>query len=132
MYVLYYASILWCWHLVWILVRTDYPCLGVGCHSWYQSQILILGLVGYNTTLTAIFSKTYSEDTLQCPYKDCSSLDRWQANKDLLSVFTFCNLFSTMTHLRQGKKVSILMLGDVNSGLVASRRGLLEAVSIMQ
>jgi hypothetical protein len=22
-----------CWHLVCILIRTDYPCLGVGCHS---------------------------------------------------------------------------------------------------
>jgi hypothetical protein len=22
-----------CWHLVWILVRTDHPCLGVGCHT---------------------------------------------------------------------------------------------------
>jgi hypothetical protein len=33
MYVLYYASILWCWHLVWILVRTDHPCFGVGCHK---------------------------------------------------------------------------------------------------
>jgi hypothetical protein len=29
----YYASILRCWHLVWILVRTDHPCLGVGCHT---------------------------------------------------------------------------------------------------
>jgi hypothetical protein len=29
----YYASMLRCWHLVWILVRTDYPCLGVGCHN---------------------------------------------------------------------------------------------------
>jgi hypothetical protein len=28
MYVLYYASMLWCWHLVWILVRTNDPCLG--------------------------------------------------------------------------------------------------------
>jgi hypothetical protein len=28
----YYASMLQCWHLVWILVRTDHPCLGVGCH----------------------------------------------------------------------------------------------------
>jgi hypothetical protein len=28
----YYASTLQCWHLVWILVRTDHPCLGVGCH----------------------------------------------------------------------------------------------------
>jgi hypothetical protein len=46
----------------------------------------------YNTTLTAIFLKTYGEDTLQCPYKDYSSLDMWQANRDLLSVFTFYNL----------------------------------------
>jgi hypothetical protein len=29
----YYASMLRCWHLVWILVRTDHPCLGVGCHT---------------------------------------------------------------------------------------------------
>jgi hypothetical protein len=28
----YYASMLRCWHLVWILVRTEHPCLGVGCH----------------------------------------------------------------------------------------------------
>jgi hypothetical protein len=29
----YYASMLQCWHLVWILVRTDHPYLGVGCHN---------------------------------------------------------------------------------------------------
>jgi hypothetical protein len=80
----------------------------------------------------AIFLKTYGEDTLQCSYKDYSSLDRWQANRDLLSVFTFCNLFSATMHLRQGKKVSILMLGDVNSDPVASRRDLLESVPIVR
>jgi hypothetical protein len=32
MYVLYYASMLRCWHLIRILVRTNHPCLGVGCH----------------------------------------------------------------------------------------------------
>jgi hypothetical protein len=72
-----------------------------------------------------------SEDTLQCPYKDYISLDKWQANRDLLSVFTFCNLLSVTTHLRQGKKVSILLLGDVNPGPVASMRGLLEAAPIV-
>jgi hypothetical protein len=46
----------------------------------------------YNTTLMAIFSKTYGEDTLQCLYKDYSSLDMWQANRDLVSIFNFCNL----------------------------------------
>jgi hypothetical protein len=82
----------------------------------------------YNTTLTGIFSKTYGEDTLQCPYKDYSSLNRWQANRDLLSII----YFSVTTHLRQGKKVSILVPGDVDSGPVALRRGLLEAVPIVQ
>jgi hypothetical protein len=43
----YYVSMLRCWHLVWILVRTNHPCLEVGCHSWYQSaQWRIRGLGG--------------------------------------------------------------------------------------
>jgi hypothetical protein len=71
----------------------------------------------YNTTLMTIFLKTYGEDTLQCPHKDYSSLDRWQANRDLLSVIYFL----VTTHLCQGKKLSILSPGDVNSGPVASR-----------
>jgi hypothetical protein len=33
MYVLYYALMLRCWHLVWILVMTDHLYLGVGCHT---------------------------------------------------------------------------------------------------
>jgi hypothetical protein len=92
---------------------------------------LVSELYEYNMTPTTIFLKTYGEDTFQLPYKDYSSLDRWQANRDLLSIFTFCNLLFTMMHLCQGKKVSILMLVDVNSRPVASRRDLLEAVPIM-
>jgi hypothetical protein len=71
--------------------------------------------------LTAIFSKTYGEDTPQCPHKDYCSLDRWQANRDLLAIFISCNLLFVTTHLRQGKKVSILPSGDVNPRLVPSR-----------
>jgi hypothetical protein len=44
----------------------------------------------------------------------------------------FVIYFSVTTHLCQGKKVSILVLGDVNSGLVVSRRGLIEAVPIVR
>jgi hypothetical protein len=51
---------------------------------------------------------------------------------DLLSAFTFYNLLYVTTHLRQGKKVSILVSGDVNSVPVALRRGLLEAVPIVR
>jgi hypothetical protein len=64
---------------------------------------LVLEPYEYNTTLMAIFLKTYGEDTFQCPYKDYSSLDMWQANRDLPSIFTFCNLLFATTHLRQGK-----------------------------
>jgi hypothetical protein len=53
---------------------------------------LVSEVYEYNTTLTVIFLKTYGEDTLQWPYKDYSSLDRWQAKRDSLSVFTSCNL----------------------------------------
>jgi hypothetical protein len=37
----YYASMLWCWHLVWILVRTDLPFLGVGCHKLIPDSYLL-------------------------------------------------------------------------------------------
>jgi hypothetical protein len=105
----------------------------VVAHSgWALSvSVWLMGLVStdisdpyeYNTTLTAIFLKTYDQDTLQCPYKDYSILDRWQANRDLLSV--------TM-HLCQGKKVSLLPSGDVNPGPVPSRWGCLSTVPIMR
>jgi hypothetical protein len=44
MYVLYYALMLRCWHLVWILVRTDHPCLGVGCHTAIEPEARILAI----------------------------------------------------------------------------------------
>jgi hypothetical protein len=33
MYAMYYASMLRCWQLIRILVRTNYPYLRVGCHN---------------------------------------------------------------------------------------------------
>jgi hypothetical protein len=42
MYVMYYASMLRCWQLVMILVKTDHPCLRVGRHSCYQSLTSII------------------------------------------------------------------------------------------
>jgi hypothetical protein len=57
---------------------------------------------------------------------DYISLNRWQADRDLLFVFTLCNLLFVTTQLRQGKKVSIIPSGDVNTGAVPSRRGLLD------
>jgi hypothetical protein len=70
--------------------------------------------------------KNRDEDTFRCPYKDYSSLNRWQANRELLSVFTFRNLLYVTTHLRQDKKVSILPPGDMNPGPIPSRQDLFE------
>jgi hypothetical protein len=42
----YYKSMLRCWHLVWILVRTDHPCLGVGCHTAEGTESAQLSDVG--------------------------------------------------------------------------------------
>jgi hypothetical protein len=38
MYVMYYASMLRCWQLVRILVRTNHPCLRVGRHNIYRRR----------------------------------------------------------------------------------------------
>jgi hypothetical protein len=86
----------------------------------------------YNTTLTAIFLKTFGEDMLNAHIKTIVVLTGGKLIGIyflyLLSAIYFC----VTTHLRQGKKVSILMPGDMNSGLIASRRGLLEAVPIVR
>jgi hypothetical protein len=48
----------------------------------------------------------------------------------LTRIYFLCLLYtiyySVTTHLHPGKKVNILPLGDMNPGLIPSRRGLLE------
>jgi hypothetical protein len=52
---------------------------------------LVSELYEYNTTLTAIFSRTYGEDTLKCPHKDYSSLIGGKLIRIYFLQFTFCN-----------------------------------------
>jgi hypothetical protein len=85
---------------------------------------MVLEPYEYNTSRTAIFSITYGEEMFRCPYKDYSSLNRWQANWDLL----YAIYFPVMMHLHPGKKVSIILSGDVNPEPVPSRQGLLEDI----
>jgi hypothetical protein len=42
MYAMYYALMLRCWQLIKILVRTNHPCLRVGCHNYTQILALII------------------------------------------------------------------------------------------
>jgi hypothetical protein len=48
----------------------------------------------YNTTLAAIFLKTYGDNTLQFPHEDYSSLARWQAKRDYFLYLLFAIYFS--------------------------------------
>jgi hypothetical protein len=86
----------------------------------------------YNTTLTAIFLKTYVRICFNARIRTIVVL----TGDKLIGIYFLYLLsaiyFSVTTHLRQGKMVSILVPGDVDFGPVASRRGLLEAVLILR
>jgi hypothetical protein len=121
----YYASMLQCWHLIWILIRTDHPCLGVGCHSCYQSHTSII------RHWRPYFRKLMMRIRFNARIRTIVVL-----TGDKLTGIYFLYLlsaiyFSVTMHLRQGKKVSMLVPGDVDSDPVASRWGLLEAVPIV-
>jgi ABC-type arginine transport system permease subunit len=82
-----------------------------------ETSQLVLEYYGCNTSRTVVFWKIDGEEILRYPYKNYSSLNRWQANWVLLYVI----YYSVTTHLRQGKKVSFLPLDDVNFGPIPLR-----------
>jgi hypothetical protein len=41
MYVMYYASMLRCWQLVWILVKTNHLFLWVGRHNIFMLRMIV-------------------------------------------------------------------------------------------
>jgi hypothetical protein len=86
----------------------------------------------YNTTLTTIFLKTYGEDTRNARIRTIVVLTCGKLTGIYFMYLLYAIYFSVTMHLRQGKKVSILVPGDVDFSLVASRRGLLEAVPIVR
>jgi hypothetical protein len=115
MYAMYYASMLQCWQLIRILVRTNHPCLRVGCHSWYQSLTSII------PRWRPYFLKPTVTILLDAHIRTVVVL-----TGDKITWIYFSHLLSVTTHRWQGKKVSIFPPGDVNPGPVPSRRGLLE------
>jgi hypothetical protein len=115
MYVIYYASMLRCWQLIRILVRTNHPCLRVGCHSWYQSLASII------PRWQPYFQKPTVRIRLDAHIRIIVVL----TGGKLIGIY-FPHLLSVTTHRRQDKKLSILPPGDVNPRPVPSRWGLLE------
>jgi hypothetical protein len=111
---MYYASMIQCWQLARILVKTNHPCLLVGGHSWYQSL----------TSIISCWRPDFLKPTVRI---------RLDAHIRTIVVLTggkltgiyFLHLLSITMHRWQGKKVSILLSGDVNPRPVPSRWGLL-------
>jgi hypothetical protein len=115
MYAMYYASMLWCWQLIRILVRTNHLCLTVGCHSWYQSLTSII------PHWQPYFQKPTVRIRLDVHIRTIVVLTYGK-----LTGIYFSRLLSVTTHRRQGKRISNLPPGDVNPGPAPSRWGLLE------
>jgi hypothetical protein len=73
----YYVSMLRCWHLIWILVRTDHPCLGVGCHITY---------VAYGFPVSRMFEVEGKDGII------LTLGDRWCCNPNLGTTEGFCKM----------------------------------------
>jgi hypothetical protein len=100
-YVMHYASLLWYWHPVMILVRTDYSYLRVRRHSWYQSITVIIHHVW------SYFWKTTVRICLDVHIRTIVVL----TDSKLTGIYFLCLLyaiyFSVMTHQWKGKMVSL-------------------------
>jgi hypothetical protein len=68
-----------------ILVWTDYPCLRVGHHSWYQSRY------AYNTSCTVLFSKTAVRIRLDANIRTIVVLTGGKLTEIYFLQFTFGN-----------------------------------------
>jgi hypothetical protein len=65
----YYVSMLHCWHLIWILVRTDHPYLGVRYHTfmmitWAGSQQILK--LNSNTYMNLNSNRNWEFDSIRC------------------------------------------------------------------
>jgi hypothetical protein len=80
----------------------------------------------YNTSCITIFSKPLVRKRLEAHIRTIVVLTCGKLSDFYFLHLLYRNYYSVMTHLRSGKKVSILLPGDVNPGPVPSRRGLIE------
>jgi hypothetical protein len=102
-----------------ILVKTNYSCLRVGCHSWYQS---IMGVIHH---VRPYFQKHTVRKYLDAHIRTIVVLTCGKLTGFYFLHLLYASYYSIMMHLRQGKKVSIVPPGNVNPGLIPLRRGLL-------
>jgi hypothetical protein len=87
---------------------------------------MVLEHYGCNTSRMDIFLKTTARKHLEAHIRTIVVLTGGKLTGIYFLHFLYAIYYFVMMHLRQGKKVSILPLGDVNFEPVPSRRGLLE------
>jgi hypothetical protein len=117
---MYYVSMLRCWQLISILVKTNHLYLRVGRHSWYQSHYR------YNISCTILFWKTALRICLDAHTRTIVVLTGGKLTGVYFLHLLYAIYFPVTTHLRLGRKVCILSPCDVNPGPVPSRWGLIE------
>jgi hypothetical protein len=98
-----------------ILVKTNYPCLRVGRHSWYKR------ITGIIRRLWPYFQKTTVRKCLDAHIRTIVVLTGGKLTRFYFTQLLYAIYYCVMTHLQKGKKVSILPSGDVNHGPVPSR-----------
>jgi hypothetical protein len=98
-----------------ILVMTNHPYLRVGRHRWYQSYY------ENNTSCMVLFSKITVSLRLDAYIRTILVLKGGKLTGIYFLHLLYVIYFLVITHLRPGKKVSILSLDDVNPGPVLLR-----------
>jgi hypothetical protein len=102
-----------------ISINTNHPCLRVGHHSWYQSITSVINDVRSH------FHKPTLRIRLYAHVRTIVVLTGGKLTRIYFQHLLYAICYCLMTHLRQSKRVSFLLSGDVNPGPVPSRRGLL-------
>jgi hypothetical protein len=109
-----------------ILVRTDYPCLRVGYHRWYQINYR------YNTLCVVLFLKTTVMIRLDTHIRTIVVLTGGKLTGIYFLHLPYAIYIPVTMHLRPGKKVCILSPGDANPEPTPHDEACLRTVPIMQ
>jgi hypothetical protein len=103
-----------------ILVVTDHPCLRVRYHNWYKS---FTGVIHH---VQQYFQKPTVRKCLEAHIRTIVVLIGSKLTRIYFLYLFYAIYFFVTVHQWKGKKVSIILLDDVNPILVPSRWGLLE------
>ena len=124
MYVFYYASMLRCWHLIWILVRTDHPCLGVGCHIEHPGHTWKLRFISFGTVSPGFKAKTRCSSYV-CPGSSCHTYGQ-NVSTEYQCLYYNVSYYNNLSQVRKGLSSGMdpILPQAVDRGFRTPRRNL--------